>query len=146
LRWKSVYTNRIARRLVPDWHTRGTLALARRLSEWRRGCRYANFDRGLARLKNRPVFLIRGSRDSYAPKAITEDMASRIGPAAQIWEVAGAKHNRARQVDEREYDRQLVAFFRGQAAIAKDLPKGEEETVFDSSLPSRPSPGTSLPI
>jgi pimeloyl-ACP methyl ester carboxylesterase len=64
-RWAKIYLPAWAMPLLPMWHLRTTLKLARWTSEWRRGVRYATVERYLPQLKDRPVLLVAGARDNY---------------------------------------------------------------------------------
>lgn len=111
-RWAELYVPAWFVRLLPEWHLAETLRFARRVSGLRRGVRYAVLERSLPRLRNRPVLLITGGKDSYVAPAIAEQMRRGIGPSCgAVWVVPGAKHNQARLVATDEYDRRLIAFF-----------------------------------
>lgn len=111
-RWAELYVPRWAVRLLPEWHLAGSMRLARLVSGWRHGVRYAALERGLPRLADRSVFLITGERDSYVARPVTERLRARIGRACRpIWVAPGAKHNQARMINREEYDRRLTHFF-----------------------------------
>lgn len=111
-RWAELYVPRWAVRLLPVWHLAGSMKLARWVSGWRHGVRYAILERWLPRLADRPVLLIAGEKDSYVALPITERLRARIGQSCRpVWIAPGAKHNQARMVVREEYDRQLSGFF-----------------------------------
>ncbi|HUG92741.1 MAG TPA: alpha/beta fold hydrolase [Planctomycetaceae bacterium] len=111
-RWAELYVPNQIMRLIPHWHISGTLALARRVSQWRRACRYTVLECELLKLRDRAVLFIAGGRDTYVPPAVSEAMCRRIGGRRQrVWLVEEARHNLARRVDPDEYDRRLAAFF-----------------------------------
>lgn len=111
-RWAALYIPPWLMRLIPRWHLRQTLTLGRWMSQLRRNCRYAAFDRWLPNLCNRPLLLITGGRDTYVHPEIAERMSRAIGSSqAQVWHVPEARHNAARRVAPEDYDRRLVEFF-----------------------------------
>jgi alpha-beta hydrolase superfamily lysophospholipase len=111
-RWAELYLPGWIMRLIPRWHLAGTLALARRVSQWRRGCRYAVLERDLPRLRDQSVLFIAGERDTYVPPTVAQAMCRYIGgPRQDVWVVPEASHNRARRVDSAGFDRRVTAFF-----------------------------------
>ena len=112
LRWASIYVPGWLLKMVPIWHLRGTLALIRHLSQWHRKCHYTLLERCASQLRNKPILMIAGERDSYVAPAIPEQFCRRVSPNAEcLWVVPNAKHNGARKVEPEEYDRRLVKFF-----------------------------------
>ena len=110
-RWISlVVTQRVAE-LVPWWHVRFTLWLARMASQLRRRCRYAMLEGVLPKLKDKPLLVIVGERDTYVLTEVPAEMCRLAGQPDALWVVPHAKHNMARLVDTNEYDRRLVDFF-----------------------------------
>jgi pimeloyl-ACP methyl ester carboxylesterase len=112
-RWGALYFPEQILRRVPEWHKQFTLWLVRTVSEYRRGYKYAIVERAVARLRNKPVLLISGARDTCINPEITRRLYSRTGQSelADLWIVPGAKHNSARQTCPQEYDARLVDFF-----------------------------------
>lgn len=110
-RWGHLFASRRLVDLLPHWQESLILAAARKVCEWKRRCRFANFNRLLPLLADRPVLLIAGERDHYAPVEIAREMADRIGGNADVSQVPDAKHNGARNIDAVEYDSLLVKFF-----------------------------------
>jgi uncharacterized protein len=112
LRWSSLYFPSWLLRLLPIWHVRTTLMMARRVSELRRHCRYVILEDWLGGLGNRPVLMIVGGRDTYVLPEISETLFERFPQAtSRRWLVKTAKHNMAREVDPEEFDRRMVEFF-----------------------------------
>ena len=112
-RWAELYLPGWLMRFIPRWHLTSTLALARRVSQWRRGCRYTVLERDLPRIRDRSVLFIAGERDTYVPPVIAEAMCHYIGGRRQqVWVVPEARHNSGRRVDPTSFDQRLVAFFR----------------------------------
>lgn len=111
LRWAALYIPQWLMNLFPLWHVRGTLAMVRHISQLRRKCRYVRLERAISKLNDKPVLQIHGERDSYVPKETAEVLARRLPADHTFWLVAGANHNKAREVDAEEYDRRLVEFF-----------------------------------
>ena len=110
-RWISLIVGERLVELIPWWHVRFTLVLARGLSQLRRRCRYANLKNVLPLLKNRPLFMIAGKRDTYVVPEVPKEICRLAGQPEAVWVVPGAKHNLARLVAAEEYDRRLVKFF-----------------------------------
>ncbi|MEO1996533.1 MAG: alpha/beta fold hydrolase [Planctomycetaceae bacterium] len=110
-RWASLYVPAWLMRVVPDCHVRGTCVMIRWFSQSKRRVRYVVIERGFRRLKSKPILLVSGSRDSYVPVAVAQQLQKRIGDHCQLWVVPGAKHNRARAIDSEAYDRRLSDFF-----------------------------------
>ncbi|MGC1274505.1 MAG: alpha/beta hydrolase [Planctomycetaceae bacterium] len=130
-RWAELYVPAWFVRLIPEWHLAETLRFARRVSGLRRGVRYAVLERSLPRLRNRPVLLITGGRDSYVAPVIPERIRRRIGPSCgPVWVVPGAKHNQGRLVATGEYDRRLVEFF-SRIAVPTE-PACEEKRLMEA--------------
>ncbi len=111
-RWGRLYFNDRFLRSIPRWHELFSLWLIRRVSEFRRGMRYANIERSLAQLRNKPVLLISGERDTYIFPEMTRRLFALTGQdASRLWIVPQAKHNMARQTALQEYDSRLIEFF-----------------------------------
>jgi pimeloyl-ACP methyl ester carboxylesterase len=110
-RWISVAVPGWLSKLIPDWHIHWTLAISRRVSQFRRKCKYVLLERVLPRLAHKPTLIIAGERDTYVLPEVSQKMVNRIGKPEALWMVEKAKHNLARSVDPVEYDRRLVEFF-----------------------------------
>lgn len=111
-RWSVLYIPVWLIRLIPVWHYRSTLALTRRVSEWRRGCRYVIIERWFKALRDRPVLLIGGERDNYVPPDVVESLARRInGSSTRCWIVPRSRHNGGRVAAPELYDQTLLRFF-----------------------------------
>ena len=121
LRWASLYIPERLMRMLPLWHVRITLGLARWTSQLTRGVRYTLLERELPRLADRPVQMIAGGRDTYVAKEITGVLCRRIGSdlCKPLWVVDKAKHNQARKIDPTGYDRRLLEHF---SVLASDVP------------------------
>lgn len=111
-RWGTLYVPGWLMRLEPRWHMLTAFWVIRVVSQIRRGCRYASIERALDQLRNKPVLMFSGDRDTYVSPRITRALCSRSGQGdASVWIVPGAKHNMARQAATDEYDRRLIEFF-----------------------------------
>ena len=111
-RWARVWVAERFLNLVPKWHLRLTLRFVRLVSQWKRKCRYTNIETLLPRLRELPLLLITGERDTYVHPDTTRELCRRAGHGEEaIWMVSAAKHNMARQADSEEYDHRLVEFF-----------------------------------
>ena len=111
-RWLTLFVPPWLARSLPDICVQVSLAGARRLSEYRRGCRYVRLERFLPRLRNRHVLLISGQRDNYVLPEIAESLHTAIASeSANLWIVPGARHNQGRETDAASYDARLIEFF-----------------------------------
>jgi uncharacterized protein len=111
-RWGRLYFPEWFLNRLPRWHLMMTLGAIQRVSEMRNGCIFARLERALGKLKNKPVLMLSGERDTYVIPKITLNLHSRTNQSSDgVWIVPGAKHNMARQVDRATYDRRLVEFF-----------------------------------
>ena len=98
-------------KIIPDWHIKMTVAMARWISQRRRHCHYVKLERVLPKLANKPALIIAGQRDTYVLADVAQGLVRLIGQPQALWTVAKAKHNLARSVNPAEYDRRLVDFF-----------------------------------
>lgn len=111
-RWGRLYIPEWMLRLQPRWHMLSTLGVIRFVSEIRRGCKYANIEKALDRLRNKPVLMLSGERDTYVIPRQTLNLHARTGQDdSGVWIIPAAKHNLARQIAPDDYDRRLVEFF-----------------------------------
>jgi len=127
-RWASLYVPDWLLRVVPDWHVRVTCLMIRWYSQLKRRMRYLVIEKGVRRLKSRSILLISGSRDSYVPVAVAQQLQKCIGDHCQLWVVAGAKHNRARMTEPEAYDQQICGVFGHMVADAK-VPQADTSPV-----------------
>jgi pimeloyl-ACP methyl ester carboxylesterase len=125
LRWASLYFPAWVMRFCPVWHIRGTLVLARWVSQFRRHCRYVVLEEWLPRLSGRPIFAILDGRDTYVLPEISESLYQFFPQgSSQRWLVRTAKHNMGREVDPEAYDRRLVEFFSQMVARPSQVAPG----------------------
>lgn len=111
-RWLTLFVPTWLERWFPDFSVQITLAAARRLSEFRRGCRYVRLEQFLPALRSRHVLLISGQRDSYVLPEIARRLHAAINSdLAELWIAPGARHNQARETDPESYDAHLIEFF-----------------------------------
>ena len=111
-RWLTLIVPAWMARLIPEWHVSMTIFFASRWSEWRRCCRYVTLEKSLPQLKDRPVLLINGKRDTYVLPEIARSIYDSIGGEERsLWIVPDAKHNQARTLATEHYDERLVEFF-----------------------------------
>jgi pimeloyl-ACP methyl ester carboxylesterase len=147
-RWGRLYFPDWMMRLQPRWHLLLSLWVIRSASQLRRGCRYANVEKALDSLPDKPLFMLSGERDTYVIPDITRNLLARAGQdGSGVWIVPGAKHNLARQTDPDAYDQRLVEFFSGleekvhavrppqeSAAIANGQPFGARIAVRSTGM------------
>ena len=132
-RWAALFVPAWVMRLVPRWHLRQTIALARWVSQLRRGVRYVDFQRWLPLLRGRPVLMVADGADTYVNPEIPRRMARRIGGSQlRLWHVPGAKHNQARHLVPDEYDSMLAQFF---SVLSPQLSAVREARPVDQSDP-----------
>jgi pimeloyl-ACP methyl ester carboxylesterase len=72
--------------------------------------RYANVERGVARLSPRPWLAIHGQKDAYIGVDIARELFNRAGGPKELWIVEGAKHNRCREKEPVAYADRIVSF------------------------------------
>ena len=104
--------------LIPTWHVRQSMWFLRKAADRKRGVRHLALQRDLRALRNRPVWLVSGARDSYVTPEQTRGLAKAV--RGDAWTVPKAKHNQARELAPEEYDARLTAFF--DAAMHDDRP------------------------
>jgi uncharacterized protein len=111
-RWHSLFGPDWLMTNLPHTHATFTLAAARLIASFRRGCRFVHIERVLARLRNRPVLLISGKRDNYVSPEIAEDIFKGLASEqTSLWLVPKSRHNQAREIAQQEYDERIVALF-----------------------------------
>lgn len=112
-RWATQHMPSLLRAILPEWHLRSTLTLARWASQIRRRCRYLIIESWFPRLKGCPILFIAGERDNYVPPLIGRKLARLIpGTGTRLVSFPKAKHNRARQVDQAAYDQVVIEHFK----------------------------------
>ncbi|NNJ25526.1 alpha/beta hydrolase [Alienimonas chondri] len=95
--------------LIPTWHLRQSMWFMRKAADRKKGVRHLALQHDLKGLRDRPVWLVSGARDSY----VTPDQARGLAAAVRgtAWLVPKAKHNQSRDLAEAEYDERLSSFF-----------------------------------
>jgi uncharacterized protein len=137
LRWAQIFvTNRVVYALLRNYapHTIfGLLGwIARRRAEWRLSCRFPSVERAAARLSPRPLLMIHGGKDAYIGPDIARALFDLAGDPKELWVVAGAKHNRCRELDPSTYAERIEAFFRGNSPrppVAVSKPAGGDSST-----------------
>jgi uncharacterized protein len=105
-------------------------------------CRYADVERGAARLAPRPWLAIHGQKDAYIGVDIARALFARAGEPKELWIVEGAKHNRCREKDPAAYSERVSSFVRRFAP--RDLPAPAPARASDvtpapfDDIPARP--------
>jgi uncharacterized protein len=135
-RWGRLYFPNWLMNLQPRWHLLATLWVIRSASELRRGCEYANIENAVSRLRDKPLFMLSGERDTYVIPRITINLQARSGQSEPgVWIVPGAKHNLARQVATDEYDRRLVEFFAPLEQARREVRASNDSATSASGQP-----------
>jgi pimeloyl-ACP methyl ester carboxylesterase len=111
LRWAELYLpNPAVRRSIPRWLYRLLARSGRRRSERRRGCRFPDLEKAVARLAPRPWLAIHGQRDTYISPEIVEEVFEHGNGPRELWLVPDAKHNRCREREPEAYAGRLLDF------------------------------------
>ena len=131
-RWISLIVSERLVEIVPWWHVRFTLTLARHFSQIRRGCRYAILGNVLPKLKSKSLLMIAGKRDTYVVAEVPIEICRLAGHPDAMWVVPGAKHNLARLVAAEEYDRRLVEFF---SILDPSISSADQTEAARSTIP-----------
>lgn len=113
IRWATLYVPMWLMKILPDWHLQFTLALVRRVSQIRHGCKYVVTERYLPKLKNTPILMMNGTKDSYVKHTIAEGIIEKAGGQEhhELWRIKKASHNQGREINAEMYDQRIVEFF-----------------------------------
>ncbi|MEZ6046287.1 MAG: alpha/beta fold hydrolase [Planctomycetaceae bacterium] len=113
IRWATLYIPHWIMSRLPDVHVRITLRIVRWISQWRHRCHYLVLEKLLPGLREKPVMMMNGTRDSYVHSDIPRKILKRAGgkPHHQLWKIPDAKHNLGREIVPEEYDQKVVQFF-----------------------------------
>lgn len=155
-RWARLYIPDWLPGLLPRWYVAAMLKLVELSSGWQRGVRYVHLERILPRLKNTPVLMISGERDSYCLPRFTYRLQKLTRQDRQrAWIVPEARHNEARKLVGKVYDDRLAEFLDQAGALPKvapDAPPAFVATIPAPHLQPRPrvapllsAPGESMP-
>ena len=107
--------------------------VARSRTQRKLNCRYANVEKGAARLAPRPWFSIHGQKDAYIGIDIAKALFDRAGDPKELWIVDGAKHNRCREKNPAAYLERVGSFF------ARYAPRTQPVIVEEVRLPVDPT-------
>lgn len=141
-RWGRLYFPEWILRRLPGWHVQFSLWLIRTASEFRTGCKYANVERALSRLRAKPVMMISGERDSYVFPEITRSLFARTRQdPSGLWIVPRARHNKAREQSPGEYDHRLAEFFSGLDSSRPDSHAGNGRLAVGGPAQPLSQPG-----
>lgn len=111
LKWAQIYiSHKKFRNVIPDFCYHYVSWLARKSSERRLGCRFPDVERAVARLAPRPWLAIHGEKDTYIGPGIARGLFDQAKEPKDLWIVAGAKHNRCREVEPEAYASRLLDF------------------------------------
>lgn len=139
LRWAELYLrNPLVRKAIPRWLYRILARSGRRRSERRRGCRFPDLEKAVARLAPRPWLAIHGQRDTYIPPEIVEECFERGDGPKEMWLVPDAKHNRCREREPEAYAGRLLDFVDRYAPRRPitESPQAEPEPELEPSVGS----------
>ncbi|MHC4874934.1 MAG: alpha/beta hydrolase [Planctomycetota bacterium] len=134
-RWVELFVPRWASRLIPTWHVELSLTGGRVYSELQRRVRYLHVERFVTDLRERPVLLISGERDSYVTPNVADALQKTVGSSSDLWMVPGARHNRSRAIDPQQYDARLVDFVNQLVGLEdRDEVTADSHTAQDATI------------
>ncbi len=113
LRWAEIYVG-----TGPIWRAMPLFVFkfvgwaGRKRTERRLGRRFPDIERAVARIGPRPLLMIHGEKDNYIGPDIARGLFAHVQEPKELWIVAGAKHNRSREVDPIAYREHVENFFR----------------------------------
>ena len=111
VRWAEIFVgNGFLWKLVPIYVFDLLAWVSRLRTQARLGCRYANVERGVARIAPRPWLAIHGAKDAYIGVDIARKLFDRAGDPKELWIVDGAKHNRCREREPVAYAARVAGF------------------------------------
>ena len=151
LRWAEIYVgNPVFWKAVPTFVFDFLGWAARVRTQMKLKCRYANVERGVARLAPRPWLAIHGQKDAYIGVDIARGLFERAGEPKELWIVEGAKHNRCREKDPIQYPARVSSFVRRFAPRGQPEVKAEARGPVISQVPYEAIPvqaelGVALP-
>jgi len=74
-------------------------------------CHYPSVRKALARLRDQPILMIHGEKDTYIPVSQTQMLYDYAGEPKYIWIVPGAKHNQSVVAQPEAYADKTLQFF-----------------------------------
>ncbi len=111
IRWSEIYVSRAwLLAMLPRFVYSFLGDVGRRQSQRRLNCVFPKVERAVARLAPRPWLQIHGDRDVYIGTDIAQDLFAWAREPKEQWLVAGAKHNRCREIAPEAYARRLASF------------------------------------
>jgi uncharacterized protein len=129
LRWAEIYVgSRFLWKAVPVAVFDFLGWVSRLRTQARLGCRYANVERGVARLAPRPWLAIHGQKDAYIGVDIARGLFRRGGEPKELWIVEAAKHNRCREKEPVAYAARITSF------VLRFAPRGRRESVSEGRV------------
>ena len=145
-RWATIFAKvRVVAESHPPvfWRFLRWLLLRDAGQRWK--CRFPSVRKALARLGERPVFLIHGERDSFIPVAQSQMLYDLAHGPKYLWIVPAAKHNQSVVVQPEQYARRIVQFFDQHLAgvVAERLPTGLLSDLAQPLADPRPVRGLS---
>jgi pimeloyl-ACP methyl ester carboxylesterase len=154
LRWAEIFVNNpviyaVVRDYTPHRFFLFLGSLARRRAERRLSCRFPSIEAAAARLSPRPWLMIHGEKDAYIGPEIARRLFDEAREPKELWIVAGAKHNRCREVDGEGYTQRIDAFFQRSAPRALAHPRAgtpEKSVTEPSPAASESVPASSMAV
>jgi pimeloyl-ACP methyl ester carboxylesterase len=142
LRWAEIYVgNPVFWKAMPSCVFEFLGWFTRLKTQMKLHCRYADVERGAARLAPRPWLSIHGQKDAYIGVDIARGLFERAGEPKELWIVEGAKHNRCREKDPVAYLGRISSF------VGRFAPRRQAEAAPQGRSPERaPIPFESTPV
>ena len=134
IRWAEIYVgDKFLWKMVPMAVYEFVAWAARRRTQAKLNCRYANVEGAAARLTPRPWLSIHGAKDAYIGVDIAKGLFDRAGEPKELWIVEGAKHNRCREKNNAAYQARVASFVGRYAPRGRHEPNQADKTAM--SLP-----------
>jgi hypothetical protein len=87
------------------------------------------------RLKDVPILMIHGEKDSYIPVSQTQMLYGLASPPKYMWIVPGARHNQSVALQPQEYRARTLAFFEKHLSGVEAAPETSRVPLCDLSQP-----------
>lgn len=118
-RWRTIYSNIT---IVHPWLNDRVHAFlarwARQITERRRRCRFVDVEEAVSQFKTRRLLMVHGERDRYVTTEVARTLFSFAPVHAELWMVAGARHNESLRIAGDAYRTRVRRFFENYAGAA----------------------------